>query len=105
MITSISKRGYYAPSKLFSCAFGEGVAELFFLVLSDIWKWLKAVSWKVQAGYKKNFFTEWLIKHCNRPAGKEIDTQSLSIFKRRLDNALNNVLHFMVSPYIVTELE
>jgi len=40
----------------------------------------------------KHFFTERVVKHWNRLSRELVDAPSLSLLKRYLDNALNNVL-------------
>ena len=40
---------------------------------------------------RKHFFTERVVKHCNRLPREVVDAPSLSVFKRHLDNALNNM--------------
>ncbi|KFR08693.1 hypothetical protein Y956_01070, partial [Nipponia nippon] len=41
---------------------------------------------------RKHFFTERVVKHWNRLPREVVDAPGLSAFKRRLDNALNNML-------------
>ncbi|KFW65281.1 hypothetical protein AS28_02201, partial [Pygoscelis adeliae] len=41
---------------------------------------------------RKHFFTERVLKHWNRLPREVVDAQSLSVIKRHLDNALNNML-------------
>jgi len=38
---------------------------------------------------RKHFFTEREVRHCNRISRDVINTPILSVFKRHLDNALN----------------
>ncbi|KAK4827061.1 hypothetical protein QYF61_013702 [Mycteria americana] len=38
------------------------------------------------------FFTKRVVKHCNRLPREVVDASSLSVFKRHLDNAINNML-------------
>ncbi|KAK4822685.1 hypothetical protein QYF61_019554, partial [Mycteria americana] len=47
---------------------------------------------------RKHFFTESVVKHWNRLPREVVDAPSLSVFKRHLDNALNNMLQLLVSP-------
>ena len=41
---------------------------------------------------RKHFFTERVVKHWNRLPREVVDATCLSVFKRHLDNALNNML-------------
>ncbi|KFZ59066.1 hypothetical protein N338_08896, partial [Podiceps cristatus] len=41
---------------------------------------------------RKHFFTERMVKHWNRLPGEKVDAPSLSLFKKHLDNVLNNLL-------------
>ncbi|KFW63675.1 hypothetical protein AS28_03803, partial [Pygoscelis adeliae] len=41
---------------------------------------------------RKHFFTGRVVKHWNRLPGEVVDAPSLSVFKRHLDSALNNML-------------
>ncbi|KFW67109.1 hypothetical protein AS28_05691, partial [Pygoscelis adeliae] len=41
---------------------------------------------------RRQFFTERVVKHWNRLPREAVDAPSLSVFKRRLGNALNNML-------------
>ncbi|KFW72379.1 hypothetical protein AS28_00767, partial [Pygoscelis adeliae] len=41
---------------------------------------------------RRHFFTERVVKPWNRLPGEVVDAPSLSVFKRHLDNALNNML-------------
>ena len=41
---------------------------------------------------RKHFFTKRVVKHWNRLPREAVDVPSLSVFKRHLDNALNNML-------------
>ena len=47
---------------------------------------------------RKHFFTERVVKHWNGLPREAVDAPSLSVFKRHLDNALNNMLSLLVSP-------
>jgi len=42
--------------------------------------------------FRKRFFIERVVKHWNRLPGEVVDAPSLPVFKRHLDNALNDVL-------------
>lgn len=58
-----------------------------------------------QAGCRKNtcIFTMKMVKvvHRHKLPGEMIDTLCLSMFKRYLDNALNNMFQLLVSPEVV----
>ncbi|KFM01856.1 hypothetical protein AS27_14434, partial [Aptenodytes forsteri] len=41
---------------------------------------------------RKHFFTKRVVKHWNRLPREVVDAPCLSVFKRHLDNALNNML-------------
>jgi len=41
---------------------------------------------------KKHFFTKRVVKHWNRLPREAVDSPSLSVFKRHLDNVCNNML-------------
>jgi len=41
---------------------------------------------------RKHFFTESVVKHWNSLPREVVDALSLSVFKRHLENALNNML-------------
>ncbi|KFW93302.1 hypothetical protein N336_01802, partial [Phalacrocorax carbo] len=41
---------------------------------------------------RKHFFAERVVKHWNRLPEEVVKGPSLSVFKRHLDNALNNML-------------
>jgi len=43
-------------------------------------------------GLRKHFLTERVGKHWNRLPREAVDATTLSVFKRHLDKALNNVL-------------
>ncbi|KFV45934.1 hypothetical protein N341_01272, partial [Tyto alba] len=40
----------------------------------------------------KHFYTKRVVKHWNRLPREVVDAPSLSVFKRNLENALNNML-------------
>ncbi|KAK4822822.1 hypothetical protein QYF61_020105 [Mycteria americana] len=73
---------------------GEGGADLFSLVSSDRMRGngSKLCQGRFRLDIRKHFFTERVVKHCSRIPGEVVDAPSLSVFKRHLDNALNNML-------------
>ena len=42
--------------------------------------------------HRKHFFTERVVKRWTGLPGEVVDAPSLAVFKRHLDNALNNLL-------------
>jgi len=69
-------------------------ADLFSLVSSDRMhrNASKLCQGRFRLDIRKHFFTERMVKHCNRLPREVIDAPGLSVFKRHLDNALNNML-------------
>ena len=66
----------------------------------------KLLQGRFRLDVKKHFCTDRVVKHCNRLPRELVGAPSLSVFKRRLDNALNNVLlTFLVSPELVRQLD
>jgi len=83
-----------APSSFLRGGRGDGDAELCFLGSRDR---MRGKSSKLHQGrfrldIRRHFFTERVVKHCNRLAGEVVDAPSLSVLMRHLCNALNNVL-------------
>jgi len=54
---------------------------------------------------RKRFFTERVIKHWNRLSREVTNAPSLSVFKRHLNNSLNNMFQFFDSPEVVRQLD
>jgi len=54
---------------------------------------------------RKNFVTERLVKNWNRLPREVVDTPSLSVLRRHLDNALNSTLELLLSPESVRQLD
>ncbi|KAK4822276.1 hypothetical protein QYF61_012351 [Mycteria americana] len=73
---------------------GDGGADLFSLVSSDrtCGNGPKPCQGRFRLDIRKHFFTKRVVKHCSRIPGEVVDAPSLSVFKRRLDNALINML-------------
>jgi len=73
---------------------GEGGAELFSLGSSDraCGNGLKLCQGRFRLDIRKHFFTKRVVKHWNRLSREVGDAQSLSAFKRHLENAFNNLL-------------
>ena len=53
---------------------------------------------------RKCFFIEVLVKHWNRLSREVVEVPRLSVFKRHLDNALNNMLQLLVSLELLRQL-
>ena len=75
-------------------AIGEGGADLFCLGSSDrtCGNGSKLCQMRFRLDIRKHFFTEQVVKHLNRIPMEVVDAPNLSVFKKHLDNALNNML-------------
>jgi len=73
---------------------GEGGAELFSLGSRDrtCLNGSKLHQGRFRLDIRKHFFTQRTVKHWNRLTREVVSVPSLSMFKRHLDNALNNLL-------------
>jgi len=73
---------------------GEGGADLFSKASSDSvhGSGSELHQGRFSLDLRKHFFTEWVIKHWNSLSREVVDAPSLSVYKRHLDNALNNML-------------
>ncbi|KAK4822643.1 hypothetical protein QYF61_018595 [Mycteria americana] len=73
---------------------GEGSADLFSLGSRDRTpgNGSKLHQGRFRLNIRKQFFTKRVVKHWNRLPTEVVDAPCLSVLKRRLDNALNNML-------------
>ena len=69
-------------------------ADLFFLVCSDRIRQngSKLCQGRFRLDIRKHFFTKRVVKQWNSVLKEVVNAPSLSVFKRHLDNALNNML-------------
>ncbi|PKU46446.1 hypothetical protein llap_3261 [Limosa lapponica baueri] len=85
----------------------EGVAELFSLLSRDRThgNGSKLCQGRFRLHIRKHFFTKRVVKHWNRLPIEVVKAPSLSVFKKHLDNALNNMFKSLVSPEVVRQLD
>ena len=74
----------------------EGGSDLFSLVSSDRTRGnrSKLHQGRFRLDIRKHFFIARVAKHCNRLPRELVNAPSLSVFKRHLGNALNNMLNW-----------
>lgn len=72
---------------------GKGGIDLFSLGSSDRMhgNGSQLCQGKFRLDLRKHFFTQRVVKHWDRLPTEAVDAPSLSLFKRRLDNAFNNM--------------
>jgi len=86
---------------------GEGAADLFFLVPSDRThgSGSELLQGRFRLDIKKHFITWRVVKHWKRLPREVVNAPSLSVLKRHLEKALNNMLELLVSPGVVRQLD
>lgn len=94
-LSSLEKRRLRGDLPLYSFLWkgnGEGGIDLFSLGYSDSMHGNGSKLYqKFQLDLRKHFFTERVINHWDRLPTEVVDAPSLSLLKRHLDNALNNM--------------
>ena len=92
-LSSLEKRKLIALYSVLRRGCGEGGADLFSLGSSDRMhgNGSKLHQERFRLDIRKHFFTERVVKHWNR-LPEVVDAPSLSVLKRHLENALNNML-------------
>jgi len=61
--------------------------------------------WRFRPDIRKHSFIKRVVKHWKRLPREVVDAPSWLMFKRYLDNALNNLLSLLVSPELVRQLD
>ena len=60
-------------------------------VAPAMWEWFKTVLGRFGLDIQKHLFTKTMVNHWNRLSREVVNSPSLSVFKRHLDNALNTL--------------
>lgn len=60
---------------------------------------------KLRPDIRKYFFTEKVVKHCNRFLREVVYASGLSGYKIHSDNALNNIVYLAVSPELLRQVD